>query len=152
MDRPVDVYVFAEVEDSSVTYHYRVVNRTASPIAGLAVGYDPDSERVQLNFAPVGWDMDATQPHTTYGAPPGWVLEVIPSEEDSVGMIQWTCMDSTRFIEEGRSSDLFFVKIPSIDPPYEHGRWTLFPAMGDVAHYTGTLQPDSRRRRRSTMR
>jgi hypothetical protein len=142
------VFVSKEVQDSSVVYHYRVVNGSPVPMAGLAIGYDPDSARLQLNFAPSGWDFDADHPHTAYGAPPGWAFEVIPSEEDSVGMIEWTSKDSTGFIGPGQSASQFAVKVPSVDPPYEHGSWTLFPALGDVAHFTGILQPDNRRRRR----
>jgi len=145
---PPQVFVSKEIRDRSVVYHYRVLNGSPVPIAGLAIGYDPDSERVQLNFSPSGWSFDSDLHHATYGAPPGWAFEVIPSEEDSVGMIEWTSRDSTGFIGPGRSADQFFVKVPSLDPPYEHGRWTLFPALGDIAHFTGTLQPDSPRHRR----
>jgi hypothetical protein len=140
---PVQVFVSKEFRGNAVRYHYRVANGSAFPIAGLAIGYSPDVDNLQLNLAPSGWNAETkSTPDTSFAGPSGWSFEVTSAEEDSVGMVEWRSEDSTKAIWGGESANTFFVTLPRDDPPYEHGIWTAFLAIGDATHYTGTLRPE----------
>jgi hypothetical protein len=137
---PVQVFVSKRVDGSYIRYSYRVANGSAFPIKGLTIGYDRATGKAGLNVLPAGWSEDSGTPVGSYLAPTGWTFETTPSEEDSVGMDDWTTTDDSRAILGGQSSSDFSVLLQEADPPYETGSWTVYTGAGDTPFYSGVLQ------------
>lgn len=136
---PVQVYVSKQTVGGGVRYHYRVANGSAFPIKGLTVGYDRETAQAYLNLLPAGWTEDSGTPSSSLSAPQGWSSQFTPTEEDSLGMVEWTTMDDSKALLGGQSASGFEVLVPQADNGYESGHWTVYTMSPDTPSYSGVL-------------
>jgi len=137
---PVQIYVTKQFSSSNVRYRYRVANGSAFPIKRVTIGYDRSADEAQLSALPAGWSEQNGTPPGSFVAPQGWSFETTPSEEDTVGLIDWVTHDNARAIVAGQSVSGFEVVVPRLDPGYELGKWTVYLMSPDTPYYTGTLE------------
>ena len=143
----VQVYVSREIRNGLVRYRYRIVNGSPYLIKGFTVGYDHETGQAYLNLLPAGWSEESGTPPSSVVAPPGWSVQLTPSEEDSVGILEWTTMDDAKAILGGHACSEFEVVVPRVDSGYEASHWTVYIMSPDTPAYTGVLKPETWRRR-----
>jgi len=121
-------------------YVYSVENRTTQPIVGLRVGFDLARDRPQLNERPLGWTFDAGLPSSSAGAPRGWTLRVVTTEESDLIYLDWSSDGDARWdIAPGTVGDGFAVTLARASGEYRTVRFDA--VLGDASHVTGTLEP-----------
>ncbi len=130
-DTPVQVLVSKEVLGSGhVTYRYRVVNGNPFPIARVTLGDDYFYGVSELLYEPLGWEMDEA-PASGTQSPPGWAFHLIPTEEDSLFMIEWEADSTSSALPGGASLDGFSVTVGGEDEAYERGHWEISTTCDD---------------------
>ena len=129
----------AESAAGGVTrYVYRVENRTTQPIVGLRVGFDRATDQPQLRESPLGWTFDAGLPPSSGGAPRGWTLRVVTTEESDIIYLDWSNDgDPQRDIPPGASVGGFSVTLARPCAEYRTARFDA--VLGNATHVTGTL-------------
>lgn len=109
-----------------VEYHYTVLNGSTFPVSALLVGFDEYYGVPTLASYPVGWDGD-TIPSSSYQAPPGWIFNVQPTEEESLITVKWERSTQGRAIMGGESLGGFMVVLSRADSTYDRGgMWTAY--------------------------
>lgn len=129
----------AEAATNSVTrYVYRVENRTKQPIVGLLVGFDRSTDQPQLHEAPLGWTFDAGLPPSSGGAPQGWTLRVVTTEESDIIYLDWSNDGDPQWdVAPGASVGGFSVTLARPSAEYRTARFDAI--LGNATHVTGTL-------------
>lgn len=131
----------AESAVGSVTrYVYWVENRTTQPIVGLRVGFDRATDQPQLHESPLGWTIDAGIPPSNAGAPRGWTLRVVTTEESDLIYLDWTSDGDPQWdIAPGTAVGGFSVTLAHPSAEYRTARFDA--VLGNSTHVTGTLAP-----------
>jgi hypothetical protein len=144
-DTPVQVLVSKRVlGPGRVTYRYRVVNGNPFPIARVTLGYDEFYGVNELSYVPLGWEIDEA-PASGSQSPPGWAFHLVPTEEDSLFMIEWEAESASAALRGGTSLDGFSVTVGGEDNAYERGHWAIITAGGDDYYpHTWFILPDGK--------
>lgn len=130
-ETPVQVLVSKEVlGPGRVTYRYRVVNGNPFPIARVTLGDDYFYGTSELLYEPLGWEIDDA-PASGTQSPPGWAFHLIPTEDDSLFMIEWEADSTSSGLPGGTSLDGFAVTVGGEDEAYERGHWEIMTTCDD---------------------
>jgi hypothetical protein len=136
----VRVTVAESAVGSVARYVYRVENRTTQPIVGLRVGFDRATDQPQLHEPPLGWTIDAGVPPSRSGAPRGWTLRVVTTEESDIIYLDWSSDGDPRWdIAPGTAVGGFSVTLAHASAEYRTARFDA--VLGNSTHVTGTLAP-----------
>jgi hypothetical protein len=134
----VRVAVAESAADSATRYVYRVENRTTQPIVGVRVGFDWSTDQPQFHEAPLGWTFDAGLPPSSGGAPQGWTLRVVTTEESDIIYLDWSNDGDPQWdIAPGTSVGGFSVTLARPSAEYRTARFDA--VLGNATHVTGTL-------------
>jgi hypothetical protein len=134
---PVQVLVRRVEGSGRIQYAYRVVNGSAFPITAFLVGFDSFHNESELLL------LGDEFPPTDRTSPPGWVFNVQPTEEDSLGCIKWEISAEAYEILGGNDQGGFSVILSAPDSKYETGQWTVHLNSAAQSHYYGSLAPDA---------
>jgi hypothetical protein len=136
----VRVTVTESTGGNGTRYAYWVENRTTQPIVGLRVGFDLARDRPQLHERPLGWTFDAGLPSSSAGAPRGWTLRVVTTEESDLIYLDWSSDGDPRWdIAPGTVIGGFAVTLARASGQYRTVRFDA--VLGNSSHVTGTLAP-----------
>lgn len=144
-DTPVQVLVSKQVlGPGRVTYRYCVVNGNPFPIARVTLGYDEFYGVNELSYVPLGWEIDEA-PASGSQSPPGWAFHLVPTEEDSLFMIEWEVESASAALRGNTSLDGFSVTLGGEDDAYERGHWAIITTGGDDYYpHTWFILPDGK--------
>lgn len=134
----VRVTVAELAADGATRYVYRLENRTRQPVVGLRVGFDWSTDQPQFREAPLGWTFDAGLPPSSGGAPQGWTLRVVTTEESDIIYLDWSNDGDPQWdIPPGASVGGFSVTLARPSAEYRTARFDA--VLGNGTHVTGTL-------------
>jgi hypothetical protein len=133
---PVQVLVTKVPQTGRVVYRYCLVNGSAFPITSLWVG-------CHGLLSPELPMFDDAVPSGEETSPRGWHFDVVPTEEDSVGSIEWEIDEQKDELQGGGKLEGFSVPLPAEDSNYEQGHWTVILDGASRTEYSGDLEPDA---------
>jgi FlgD Ig-like domain len=133
---PTQVSVSKSVVGGEVVYHYRLVNGSAFPITALLVGFDYFKNQAELRM------FENTPAPSETTSPPGWHLEMQPTEEDSVGNVAWVVNDPGYALGGGSSLSGFSLRTAP-DTLLEKAHWTVFVNSAEQDYYSGVIQNEA---------
>jgi hypothetical protein len=123
-------------------YSYRIANRGSAPITAISIGYDYYHGVPELSETPMGWTLNGGIPEKSAKSPPGWTVELIPTEDTDKVNLVWNITEPHSAIKSDQSLSGFSVLVPSPDSSYANSHWTLSLDRANSAAYSGTLQGD----------
>ncbi len=143
----VQIYVWQENQPAAYVFHYRVVNASRDPVVGFTIGNDADIDEYQLQVPPVGRNFAEEPVPGEFGVavgsaatvPTGWQARMLGSEGSSEVAIFFAASAETP-IPALMMMRGFSVAVPTLDPQYRLGKYTV--TLSNGARLVGRLQLD----------
>lgn len=137
----VQVKVTEQSLGAETVYIYRVVNDSTQPVVSFRVGFDYLHGVSQLTVPPSGWTFDGGLPPSSAGAPAGWEVRVVTTEESPLFDVQWSNESGPAAdIAPGTSRSGFRVVLPQPVAGYESAYFDA--TLGDSTHVSSPIVID----------
>ncbi len=125
------VQVNKVISGGAISYLYKVINVSGSPIAQVTLGTaDLDTGDPELITVPTNWDLNTNINPGSVRAPSGWKSGLTLYDESPFFTITWTSTSSNSRISQGQTLAGFMVMLTINDDRYRTADWTALRTDG----------------------